>query len=80
MSKGRQLGMTCGADVVYDSTQMGGGNCLCAPFPPSLVRVGSAEHTRWLELTAADAARKAAPLSEAQIERDVIDLFGPKEA
>ena len=72
--------LSCGTRlVVYDSTQMGGGVCLCRPFPPSLIRIGSVEHTRWLELKAADAARLAHPMDDAQIEKDIVDLFGPKE-
>lgn len=71
--------LACGDCVVYDSAQMGGGLCRCAPFPPSLVRIGSAEWERWHAMEKAAAEQRAKPLDEAQVERDVIDLFGPKE-
>ena len=70
---------TCGTPAAdHDPMRLGGADC-CPPWPGLLVRVGSREWERWRNLETAARAAAAMPLDAAQIERDMIDLYGPKE-
>lgn len=71
--------ISCGNDVIRDDTMMGGGDCICRPFPPTLIRIGSAEWQQWRKLEDQAAARALHPMTDAEIEEGIVALYGPKK-